>query len=187
MRSLFAWAAVGAVVLGVMVAPSSAKGPRTGVFGNMHGMRFNIAQPKRANSLLMDATYRVDPQSGSVDFALHASERPRAHRVYQNIQFSCSSKTSMLPWSADCVATYGEVRLKHRTFNQTIWSAAVQSDPVDLEVVGPFHVTVESFDGTVVRGRLSGSLDPAVCPFTVCGTNPESVSAEGTFAVRVTP
>src|SRR5262245_16964336 len=73
---------------------------------------------------------------------------------------SAVQATAVLPWSAECVATYGEVRLNRRTvINQTIWSAAAHPDPVDLDVVGPFHVTVDSFDGTVVRGRFSGSLD----------------------------
>lgn len=70
---------------------------------------------------------------------------------------------------------------------QNIWAAAVAFDP-NLNLVGSFHVTVESFDGTTVRGRFSGSFDSnQVCtPGCVAATDLGTVSGEGTFTIPVT-
>ncbi len=183
MRSVFAATAIAVAALGFCV-PASAKPQKIGVFGKINGMKLKVV-PKKKTPGLVQSSYSVDPQFGTAILTLAGTELPRLHGKSQVVVISCLSRTSTVPWSADCIASYGESQYRRRTFTENIWLAAATID-ANLDTVGSFHVTVESFDGATVRGRFSGTLDSnQSCNQGSCADDAGlgTVSAEGTFAV----
>jgi hypothetical protein len=116
------------------------------------------------------------------------SEVPRIRGAIQVLAVTCLTTRTVLPWSADCVASYGEARFRQGDFDEKVWVADPTLDAGGVPV-GTFHVTVESFDGTLVRGRFSGSLDSGqVCaPLPNCteASDLGTVSGSGTFTLPV--
>lgn len=186
MRSLFVGAALGIAVLGAVTPASPARKPKIGVFGKIDGMKFRSTGKKLQQLQLLQASYTVDTTLGFSNVTLLASELPKARGTFQNILLTCLAKATAPPWTADCVATYSEVQVKHRNFVQKIWLAPIALDAGGIPV-GSFHVTVDSFDGAIVRGHFSGSFASSqLCsPITVCAEASDlgSVSGEGTFTL----
>jgi len=183
MRRVFTACAIAVAAL-TFAAPASAKGPKIGVFGKINGQRLKAVPKKRAPGLVQ-SDYSVDPALGTAVFTLAATEVPKRRGKTQVIIISCLSPTSTPPWTADCIASYGESQFKKRTYLENIWLASAEIVGT-LQTVGPFHVTVESFDGATVRGRFSGTLDSnQSCNQGACveTTSLGTISAEGTFTV----
>ena len=175
-----------AVAALTFAAPASAKGPKIGIFGKIDGQKLK-AVPKKRVPGLVQSEYAVDPTLGAVIFTLAGAEVPKRRGKTQVIILTCISPTSTTPWTADCVVSYGEGQFKKRSYLQNIWLASAVVDAT-LQPVGPFHVTVESFDGATVRGRFSGTLDSyQSCVQGACTDTGGlgTISAEGTFTVPV--
>jgi len=178
---------LGCIVLGAVTPAAPARKPKIGVFGRMNGMKLKVV-PKKKLPDLMRASFGVDTQVGGSALALAVSEVPRIHGAIQVLVLTCLTTSTVLPWSADCVASYGEARFRRGDFDEKVWVAGATLDGAGVPA-GTFHVTVESFDGTLVRGRFSGSLDSAeICaPLPNCtdASDLGTVSGSGTFTLPV--
>jgi hypothetical protein len=187
MRRVCAAAVLGSIVLGAATPAAPARKPKIGVFGRVNGMKLKVV-PKKKLPELIRGTFGVDPQAGGSALVLAVSEVPRIHGAIQVLAMTCLTTSTVLPWSADCIASYGEARFRRGDFDEKVWVADPTLDAAGVPV-GTFHVTVESFDGTLVRGRFSGSLDSAqICaPLPTCTDTSDlgTVSGSGTFTLPV--
>ena len=186
MKSVFGAVVLGVMLVGSVMAAHAARKPKTGIFGTIDGMKL-AATGKAVRKGLVRASYTVNP-AGGASLVVSGTAFPKRRGVYQILVIGCASNTAELPWTAFCTATYSEARLKHRKLEQKIWSTSVDVDD-SFNLVTPFQVTLESFDGSVVKGRFSGSFDSSQqsCPNGNCVDAPElgTVSGEGTFEVPV--
>jgi hypothetical protein len=122
MRRVFAAAALGIAVLGTVTPAAPARKPRIGVFGRMNGMKLKVV-PKKKLPDLIRASFGVDTELGGSGLALVVSEVPRIRGAIQVLAVTCLTTSTVLPWSADCVASYGEARFRHGDFDENVWVA----------------------------------------------------------------
>jgi hypothetical protein len=95
----------------------------------------------------------------------------------QVVIFSCSIPPLGQPGLC-AIAAYSEFTFKRFVIrSEKDWSAAITFDGTQL--ASSITVTLDSFDGTILRGRFAGVYDD----LAGTGNPPAAISGEGTFAV----
>jgi hypothetical protein len=184
MQRAFVAAVIGLTLGGLVGPAAAARKPKLGVFGKINGQAFKASNTKRLTELV-GASYLVDQETGFSILTFSGTEKPRPRGKSQLLIVSCLVPTTVAPWSSACIASYSEVQIKRRSILQRIWLAEVTVDGNGV-ATGPFSVTLESFDGSTMRGRFSGSFaSEQTCTTGACVEDPSlgTVSGEGTFTI----
>jgi len=174
MRNRWALAVLVAVALSGGAEQASAK-PKSFVFAKINGQKLNVTGKGKPTDKCLNGIYNAT--SGVFTFGgvecRHGRPIPRGH--VQVVGFACS--ISPLGQPTPCpVASYSELTFKrYAIVSQKDWVATVGFDGPN--VTSTITVTLDSFDGTILRGRFSGVYDSQT------GDPSVAIDGEGTFAV----
>src|SRR5262249_39860288 len=174
MRNRWALAVLAAVALGGVAEQAAAK-PKSFVFAKINGQKLNVTGKGKATDKCLNGIYNAT--SGVFTFGglecRHGHALPRG-RV-QFVSFACS--ISPLGQPTPCaIAGYTEFTFKRfAILSEKDWVATVGFDGPNI--TSTITVTLDSFDGTILRGRFSGVYDSQT------GNAPAAIDGEGTFAV----
>ena len=151
--------------------------PKSFLFAKINGQKLKVTARGKTTDKCLTGIY--DAANGVFAFGgiacRHGRTFPRG-RV-QFVAFSCSIPPLGQP--APCaIATYTEFTFKHHALlSEKDWAATVGFDGANL--TSTVTIILDSFDGTLLRGRFSGVYDDAL----QAGNPPAAISGEGTFAV----
>jgi hypothetical protein len=173
MRNRWALAVLAAVALSGVAGQAAAK-PKSFVFARINGQKLNVTGKGKSNSCL-NGIYNAT--SGVFSFgALECRHgRPIPRGRVQFVGFACS--ISPLGQPTPCaVASYTEFTFKrYALLSEKDWVATVGFDGPNI--TSTITVTLDSFDGTILRGSFSGVYDSQT------GNPSAAIDGEGTFAV----
>lgn len=167
-----------AVLAALMLAGSreaDAK-PKSFVFAKINGQKLKVTGKGKVSDTCLNGIY--DATNGAFAFlggeCRHGRPIPRGRA--QVVLFTCPILPLGQP--APCAAGYSELTYKHRALlSEKDWAATVGFDGANL--TSTVTIVLDSFDGTILRGRFSGAYDtPAQA-----GDPPALISGEGAFAV----
>jgi hypothetical protein len=151
--------------------------PKSFLFAKIDGQKLKVTGKGKTTDQCLTGTY--DAANGV--FAFEGLEcrhgRPVKRGLLQFVFFSCLIPPLGQP--APCpIATYTEFTFKHRALlSEKDWAATAAFDGANL--TSTVTIVLDSFDGTILRGRFSGAYDtPAQA-----GNPPALISGEGAFAV----
>jgi len=175
MRKIWLLVALLAVALGAAPDEAAAK-PKSFVLATINGQKLKVTGKGRVTDACLKGIYNAtDAVFGFVGVECRHGHPVKNGRT-QVVVFSCSIPPIGQPGPC-AIATYSEVTLKRFVVrSEKDWAAAVTVDGSQL--ASSITVTLDSFDGTTLRGRFSGSYD-----VSNSGDPPAAISGEGTFAV----
>jgi len=174
MRNRWALAVLTAVALGGVAEHAEAK-PKAFVSVKINGQKLNVTSKGKTTDKCLNGIYNAT--SGVFTFGAlecrHGHPIPRGQ--VQFVAFACS--ISPLGQPTPCpVASYSEFTFKrYALLSEKDWAATVGFDGPN--VTSTITVTLDSFDGTILRGKFSGVYD------SQAGSAPAAIDGEGTFAI----
>ena len=152
--------------------------PKSFVFAKINGQKLKVTGKGKVSDKCLNGIY--DATNGVFAFGgARVPPRPSPSRRghVQFVVFTCSIPPLGQP--APCaIAAYTEFTFKHSAvLSEKDWTATVGFDGANL--TSTVTIVLDSFDGTILRGRFSGTYDtPAQA-----GDPPALISGEGAFAV----
>jgi hypothetical protein len=175
-----------------LAAGAAAKTPPYGVFATINGKKLKAPNVAGANDACVFGFHQDD---GGIVFTAIECRGRKVRRVprksFQELVMACAAINgqNVPPYDVACIgAAYSEVRSRRGVpFQQKIWTASADFElgPGGTVIFnGSVRMTVDSFDGSVVRGRFSGVFDMPQDGVTPAAA---AISGEGTFAFPVRP
>jgi hypothetical protein len=167
-------AVLAAVALGGVAEQAAAK-PKSFVFAKINGQKLKVTGKGKTTDKCLTGNYSAS--SGVFTFGglecRHGRTPPRG--LVQFVGFACTISPFGQPTPC-AVASYTEFTFKrYRLLSEKDWVATIGFDGPNI--TSTISVTLDSFDGTILRGRFSGVYDSQT------GNPPAAVDGEGTFAV----
>ena len=175
-----------ASLLTALLADSLAakRGPQAGVFGIINGRKFKATNLNGMDDPCVNGIY--EPSLGIVTFgALECKGKRRRQgtaikikkRMYKTLVMSCSNfdqqvDTTAPPYEVPCIAS---IYTEWRTGRFGIPVAATQwgatYDFGNPEVTSSVRMRIDAFDGTSVRGVITGTFDDLTLPAPPVASN----------------
>jgi hypothetical protein len=173
-------ALLGTTLLGESVA---AKKPKDGIFGVINGRKSKATNLTGADDPCVNGIYQ--PSLGIVTFAALECKGKRRRqgtaikikkKMYKTLVMSCSNfddtvDTTTPPYEIPCIASiYGEWRTGRFGIpvGATQWGTTYDFGP---PVTSSVRMRIDAFDGTSVRGVITGTFDDLSLPPPVVGEN----------------
>jgi hypothetical protein len=172
--------------------------PKDGVFGVINGRKFKATNLNGADDPCVNGVYTV--ASGDVIFAALECKGKRRRqgtaikikkKMYKSLVMTCTNfndvDVTTLPYELPCVLSiYGEWRTGRFGIpvGATQWGSSYDFGPPD--VTSSVNMRVDAFDGTNVRGVITGTFDDLNLPPPVVGENfpptaPAAIEGDLTF------
>jgi hypothetical protein len=182
---------VAVTLFGALVSEEAVAGkkrPRQGVFGTIHGKRFSASNLEGVADPCARGIY--NPNQGIVTFAALECRAKRrrqgaVRKNYKSLVISCTRLDGTLdvpvvPYTIPCAASvYAETKTGRfgQPVSMTQWSASLDlSNPT--AATSPLMMRIDAFDGTNLRGVLTGRFDT---PVGSGASGSADVSGEVTF------
>jgi hypothetical protein len=158
-------------------------GPQAGVFGIVNGRKFKATNLNGADDPCVNGIYQ--PSQGIVTFAALECKGKRRRqgtaikikkRMYKTLVMSCSNfdeqvDTTTPPYEVPCIASvYAEWRTGRFGIpvSATQWASTYDFGP---PVTSSVRMRIVEFDGTSLRGVITGTFDDLGLPPPAIGSN----------------